>query len=72
MFSFHIDKDDDSFRYLAEANNKGEWMWRILLKYIMAGFAVVTTITAIISVLMCFIMDGHFNTNDLYRPYKFT
>lgn len=70
FFSFCLDKDHESFEYLVEANNKGEWMWKLMFKYAMGGFIIITATASALSLLFCFSMNGHFNENDVYYTYK--
>lgn len=62
--------NDDSFRYLAQANNKSEWIWILFFKYLKFGYFICNVITALSSMLLCWLMHGEIITNHLYQPYK--
>lgn len=38
-FHLNIDESDASFRFLAEENNKSEWIWKIYMKLIIVSIA---------------------------------
>lgn len=70
FFYSNLDGADKSFCFMAQTNNKSERLWKFLLKYIMIGFAVNTAVTSIVSVLLCWIRNGHFDTSLVFHPYK--
>lgn len=69
-FHFNSDKDEESFQYLAQANNTSEWLWKIYSKFGIMGFFIGHWTTAAISLLICFLIRGNFNSNYVYHPYK--
>lgn len=65
-----LDKDDEAFRYLAWANERSEWLWKIFLKFGICGFFIGhLTITAICMLASWFIRSS-LNPKYLYHPYK--
>ncbi|XP_055296841.1 odorant receptor 22a-like [Sitodiplosis mosellana] len=64
-------KDEDSFRYLAQANNKSEWFWKMYIKFVLGGFPVIIAVSSIGSVLVCFLLNGHLDVTQLFRPFRF-
>lgn len=63
------DKNSDSFRFLARANNTSEWIWNIYMKYSVVsvvGLAVMSTA----SVFICWVLHGHFNSDSVYHPIE--
>lgn len=71
IFILHLDKEEDSFNRLKQINRICEWMWPIFFKFVLAGYCVCTVITSIVSILYSYIAVGHFDTNNVYYPYKF-
>lgn len=68
---FCSDVDDDSFRYLARANMKSEWIWKVFFKYVIPGFLVGSLTTSIVSILFSLYKNGHFDREFVYLPEKF-
>lgn len=56
-------------RFLAQANDICEWMWRVYFKYIVASIAGVA-ITCLFSVLYCYIIRRDLNADNFYRPVR--
>lgn len=72
-FEFHfqfesLDGTPSSFQFLAEANAKSEKLWRICFK-IMASWTLSTVVLSPLSVFLCWMFTGGFNTNLFYHPY---
>lgn len=55
---------------LVEVNDKCERLWSIYSKYVMKGYAISTILMAILSIGQSMIDEGHFNADNLYRPFK--
>lgn len=69
MFSLNLDKNADSFRFLAQANNVSEWMWKIYFWCMICIFF--GTLTIYMSfVLYCWLTHGRIIIDHLYRPFK--
>lgn len=64
------DKNDQSFRYLAQANNKSEWMWTFYMKYVIVGFMICNINTAMTSMMISWLHNGNIDIDHLYYPYK--
>lgn len=68
-FHLHLDKNEDSFRFLMQANNTSERMWSIYVKCLV--FALSNAIlSAIGSIIVCYLKNGEFDVTHLYHPYK--
>lgn len=64
------DKNEVALRYLGEANESSEWMWTFYFKYTAALLGGMTA-TSLLSVLYCYLTQGHFDVNHFYRPGNF-
>lgn len=71
-FRFHLilDKHEDSFKFLAQANSTSEWLWKIYYKCFMCGF-VDGFATPIASVFICFLLNGYFDATQAFHPLRF-
>lgn len=67
-----LDEVDVECRFLAEATNKSERIWRICLKCVIGGYFVNETAATLTSVLHCYYLGGEFNVEFLYFPIKWT
>lgn len=70
-FYSNLDENDSSFPILMSTNEKCEWLWPVYMKYGMGGFMLNTTNVSAVSVLICYITNGHFEVDKLYHPFKF-
>lgn len=70
IFESNSDKSDYFNALLAEANEKGAWMWKLYFRYILFGFIVASIVQYISSFSYCFLKVGHFDSNYVYYPYK--
>lgn len=68
--SFDVDENDKSFRFLMEASNQSEWIWRIYVKYWIGGFLLNLVSLTMTSLLVCWTTGQAFDVNKLYHPYK--
>lgn len=64
------DENDDSMKFLMEANHKSERIWHYYIRFLMGGFAISTTANAVASFVMVFNSDDEFDTEKLYRVYR--
>lgn len=64
------DENDASFRFLAEANKKSEWIWQFFLKFVLVGCLVNETAMTLGSVLICLHLKGEIDVDSLYAPIK--
>lgn len=69
QLSLILDRNADSFRYLAQANNKSEWLWKLFFKFVFV-FALTIAILSAASVSVCLIINGNFDSNRLFHPYR--
>lgn len=67
---FITDKDEGSFRFLARANNKCEWIWRLYFERILGVLGLNHLFASVISVLLCYYNYGKFDRNHLYLPFN--
>lgn len=65
-----LDKEKDSFRFLAQANSVCEWIWKVYFVFGMVGFATSALATSMVSVLICWINHGTFDVNYIYFPFR--
>lgn len=76
QFIFHeisfeyIDENDDSFQFLARANSKCEWIWKMYIKLVLFGFPSTTFLAAAASVAICWLAKGNFDAKYLFYPLK--
>lgn len=70
-FNSNLDKREDSYGILLKSNTLCEWIWSIFIKYKMCGAPTVTFTMSIVSILLCYITDGHFNLDRAYYPFYF-
>ena len=66
-----LDKNDESFRFLARANNTSEWLWDLYFKFIFGGFQIFIATASIASVLLCLLWNDQFDVTLVYHPYRF-
>lgn len=70
-FSMHLDKNSDSFRFLAQTNKMCDWMWHIYFKYVLIGIIFFISIICIISVLISSMLNGSLNIYEhLFHPHQ--
>lgn len=62
-------RKEESFKYLAEANEKSDWIWKIYAKCMIGTFLNVA-LMSILSVVACLVMNGRFDTKYLFHPFK--
>lgn len=65
-----LDKDDESFRYLVNANNKSNSLWKSYWKYAVKGYLMAQTLISVLSAVACLLIKGRLDPTILYRPYK--
>lgn len=70
LFLCHTDEHDDSFRYLARANNRSEYIWKMYFKYVIPANACLLAIPSICSALFCYIINGKLIVDHLFIPLK--
>ncbi|XP_055305850.1 odorant receptor 4-like [Sitodiplosis mosellana] len=61
--------NEDTFRYLAEANNKSEWLWKFYFKYLLGGFLSCNVFSTIALAIVCWLTFGKLDTDYLHIPY---
>lgn len=66
----NLDEKSQLFHYLVEANKKSDWIWTIYFKC-MIGVFMNTATMAGASVVMNHFLNGSFDTNNLYHPFKY-
>lgn len=64
-------ENDETFRFLARANNMSETIWKYYIKITFIVLPIETFGLCIISILICFWLHGHFDTKHLFYFYKF-
>lgn len=57
-------------KILIKVNERGEWIVKVLIIYVPAGFMISLSSTAILNVLFCLIKDGTIETQNLYYSMK--
>lgn len=67
-----IDKGDDSFEILARVNSKCDWLCEFYMKFYVGGFFVSNLLMSTASILICWMKNGHFDTNSVYHILKMT
>lgn len=70
-FLSNLDKNKTSFRYLAQVNYKSEWLWKIYIEFIMGGFFATSAASSIVSIILCYVKNGHFEVQHVYRQFRF-
>lgn len=65
----NLDANEDLFRFLVRANAKCEWMWQICIKYVFKGFPIFQAFMTIVSIVICYLIHGAFDTKRLYHPW---
>lgn len=70
IYFFNIDENEDLFRFFVRANDQCEWMWKNYFKFAMVGTLVSGIASAAFSVLLCMILNGHFDVDYLYHPHQ--
>lgn len=66
----NTDKYDDSFRLLAQSNEKSEWTWKFYFKWVYSMFCGSYIFASVTSVLSCLYKYGKFDHKQLYVPYS--
>lgn len=69
-FYLNLVKDSDSFCFLAQANDKSEWLWQIHFKFFVGIFFTIMTLS-IASVLIFWLWNGYFDVTLVYHPWRF-
>lgn len=64
---FNADEQNDSIRFLIEANNTGEWMCSFYFKY-MKAIIICMIMTTTVSMFLCRLILGDINVENLYTP----
>lgn len=65
----NLDEYADSFRFLARANGTSEWLWKMFFVCtIIAATSVM--MSALTSILLCRIINGSVEVDQLYHPYR--
>lgn len=57
----------DSFRFLAEANGRGEYAWALYFKYMIASI-INLIMLPLASVILCWLTYGNYDANHVYHP----
>lgn len=63
------DSDEDSFRFLAQANTTSEWVWRFFIE-IAKILTIWLAVVSVASVFFCWFMHGQFDPKLVYHPYR--
>lgn len=71
-FNSNLDKNDDDLPMLINTNETCEWIWKIFMKYIFCGGLASNIIIPVVSILLCYILNGHFSVDELYHPLRLT
>lgn len=72
MITFHLnlDKaDENSFRFLAQADEVSEWMWPIYWKFSLFGFFIGIPFTIAIPILILYLRYGIFDMEHVVHPF---
>lgn len=67
-FRFNLDEKHASFRFLAQANLLSEWMWTYFF-LMMIGSAIITVVMTLVSIVMCRLINGNIEVEQLYHVY---
>lgn len=62
---------DDASGYLAIANNKSEWIWGTFFNLVIPGYLAVSITTGAVSILLSWLITGHFDREFAFLPEKF-
>lgn len=65
-----LDKNEESFHFLVQANNTSEWMWKTYFKYVMAGFSISSILVCAGSTTICYVTKGDFDPEHVYHVLK--
>lgn len=69
-FRLNSDENENSFEFLAQANNSSEWIWKMYIKLVLFGFPCTTFSAAAASVAICWLIKRHFDAKFLFYPLK--
>lgn len=69
MIFVDSDAKKESFDHLVQAHNKSEQLWQFYFK-LMLGVLIMLSITSGASVIHCWIINGRFDENSVFRPLK--
>ncbi|XP_055310916.1 putative odorant receptor 69a [Sitodiplosis mosellana] len=64
-------KDDDSLRFLTQANNRSEWFWDLFFKFVLGGFIGIFSTLSVASVLLCLMWNGYFDVALVFHPCRY-
>lgn len=70
IFHFYLDKDEESFCFMEQANTKSEWLWKIYFNC-SCGLYVAIAIPFIASVIYAWFLHEHFDAAQAFRPFGF-
>lgn len=62
-----LDENENTFRFLARANNHGEKIWKIYSKFSFAG-CISQPLVSICSIIFCWLTNGELEVENLYHP----
>lgn len=65
----NLDENEDSFKFLVEANEKSEWLWQFYFKFMIITCSNTAFLSAL-SAFTCYFKYGKFDGQFLYHPYK--
>ena len=65
------DGSDEIQKILSKTNEKCEWVAKVLIIYVPAGFGISISSTAILNIIFCLIKDGTVEVENLFFPSKF-
>lgn len=68
---FNTDQNSESFTILTDTNQKCEFISNLYIKYFMSSVFVTNFMGAVVSVILCFIINGHIEVTFLYHIYKY-
>lgn len=69
-FSFHADKEKDSFRFLKEADVLSEFLWGLYFKFMMFGYFISHVMMCGLSVFLCITFKGYFDADSVLHPFR--
>lgn len=71
IFSILDANEEESFRFLVQANETGQRYWTIFVKYFLPGIIANFGINGIISILLCWYKYGRLKREHLFIPFNY-
>lgn len=65
-----LDDGKDSYQFLVKANENGEKMWKLYIKYGIIGHFIGNVIMFVLAIVVCYLTFHQIDVQYLYRPYR--